>query len=139
MEKELAIAKELLKDEDILTLKGGTGYVLYGDRLSPKIPVSKGSQYLISGAYRDTKVLADISLKRMTEANKLEAYAMQIDPEWKADWNGGKDNYFIGYTNSLYIYRVASLSNTMDIGVVYMSHKTADIICKALNAGEITL
>ena len=87
------------------------------------------------GLTRSTKELAGIASKNMVTRNKLEAYAMQIDPAHRVTDNSCQ--YYI----SPYMGRFIVLSNESyrSLGTVYMSESTAQQICEWLNDGRITL
>lgn len=138
IEKELAEMKLQLANENSLQLQGGNGFLVH--LLStPSIILKSTDLSVIKGIFRQTRELAEISQVRAQAGNILEAYAMQIEPEWREDWSGKGYNYFIGYQHRSNSYRVADAANTKDIGLVYMSNKTAKILCDALNNKEIVL
>lgn len=89
-----------------------------------------------SGATRTTKELAEIASKNMITRNRLEAYAHQIDPEWR-DTGIGTVVYEI-YSIGGY-YKKYPHTNNRTLGAVYMSESTAEQICEWLNDGLISL
>ena len=89
-----------------------------------------------AGMTRATKELAEIASKNMVSRNKLEAYAMQLEPEWRDVFN---ISYFIYYDLINNMYSVGSHNGVRHIGNVYMSKQTAETICQWLNEGRITL
>lgn len=124
-----------LKDSK-LELVGGEGYVLQGGD-KPWARPNAGLAYLQRGAFRATKELAEIADKNMVARNKLEAYAMQIDPEWRENFDGETWNNII--MRSIHGKYDVMQDLNKRLGCVYMSNQTARKLCDALNAGEINL
>jgi len=132
-EDALTKMREELKQNKKLELTT-SAYRIWGDgNITENFNVSN---YTSAGATRATKKLAEIASKNMVTRNRLEAYAMQIDPEWKDVI--GQISYYI-FTDDSQKFDFGSTTYTRQVGCVHMSKETAEIICKALNAGEIEL
>lgn len=108
-----------------------TGYGYNGD----------DKYYLKHGRYRIKEENAELSLQRNKEANLIEALAEQIDPDWKADWGDieQEKSYIYWSHRAKKYYGTCVVSWIKDIGIPYMSPKTAKTICEMLNNGEFTL
>lgn len=117
-----------LKQHNKLELKGGSGYYI-----SSTFGVDSTSlahkETVTRGAFRATKELAKIADKNMVTRNRLEAYVHQIQGD-------GEGRYTMFHNGSAYCIGKLGLKY---LGTVYMKEKTAEILCKALNAGEIEL
>ena len=87
------------------------------------------------GSLRATKELAEIASSRMISANKLEAYASVLEPDYR--WVEGGYSTVSMLSPTVY---VRTTWNTYDfIGVPKMSKTTAEKICELLNNKEISL
>ena len=89
-----------------------------------------------NGAERKTEELAIQASKRMVRANRLEALVTQVDPDYKW-WIEKKDNYYI--SNYKKIWGVYKQDYTCNPCTVYMTQKTAKIICAMLNEKRFVL
>jgi len=136
LETELNEAREQLKNEDVFRLKeydDGYRYIVCGDG---EIDDHGSKKYTIQGRRRATIELAEICRDNSRKRDLLEAYAHQIDPEWR---DGGID------TEAWCIREVGKgrygtyFQYLRILGAVYMRKETAEKICKALNDGVITL
>ena len=132
MEAELQQMKLELEKCDKVKLEGGKYYINgYGHvEKYDATPVD-----IKNGATRATRELAEIASKNMVARNKLEAYAMQLEPEWRDVI--GIPAYYI-YKNKN-IFMVGSFCEHRHIGCVYMSKQAAETLCEWLNDGRITL
>ncbi len=132
-ENALLNMKEELKQSKKLELTANA-YKIWGD--GSFIENFNTSDYTEVGATRATKKLAEIASKNMVIRNKLEAYAMQIDPEWRDEI--GIRSYYI-YINHNNHYDYSYSTHTRSMGTVFMPEEIAIKICGALNNGDITL
>lgn len=96
---------------------------------------------LSNGCYRTTQENALNAAIKRTSANIIEAYAEQIDPEWKENWSewNNKAKYYIVYDNDAKEFEYESILYSEAIGVPYMSENTAVKIVEMLNNGIIKL
>lgn len=93
-----------------------------------------------NGCYRMTSENAEKASIRRVNANIIEAYAEQIEPEWLPDWNNKEqEKCSIAWDFNKQKFKV--VVNYIDgiIGVPIMSLSTAHRIKKMLNAEEIKL
>jgi hypothetical protein len=93
-----------------------------------------------SGGYRQTNYAALSAAIRRTNANIIEAYAEQIEPEWVADWTDLKQekcNIVYDAKDQKFGVQVNYKENL--VGTPIMSLKTAHIIKRMLNEEKITL
>lgn len=134
MESELAKMKVELEQSEKVKLIGGKGY--YIDEINPCYNFNSAGKSVENGLFRATKELAEIASKNMIQRNKLEAYAMQIDPEWRDVGTGRTTAHFIQKGEE---YEVSWDFNVRVLGTVYMSKPTAETLCEWLNDGRIEL
>ena len=124
MEAELENCGEVELKKGHISLNGN-GDIDYSD---------SSKSYVKNGATRATKELAEIASQNMVARNKLEAYAMQLDPEYK---------YIEGeFYSSIYKYKGEyNYDECKDdyIGSPKMSKQTAITLCEWLNDGRISL
>lgn len=98
------------------------------------------NDWLKHARYRDTKEQAEETLLRELQANRIEALARKLEPEWKADWNNIDENkYSIRFDNISHMYEVGTDSRDKWFGIPYMSEQTAETICSMLNDGRYSL
>ena len=119
------------KLEDKLELPSD-GYALNGNGTLTMV-TSYLTLYSKNGAIRETKELAEIASSRMIAANKLEAYASVLEPDYR--W----DNYSY---HSIYINEgkyEGCVYHEEIIGVPKMSKDTVEKLCELLNNKEINL
>ena len=90
------------------------------------------------GRYRIKKDNAERALERNRVANRLEALAEQLEPDWVANWSDkGQNKGYVYYCEGEYTYYSTSFAH--NIGQVYMSVTTAKKIVDMLNNKEIVL
>lgn len=90
--------------------------------------------------YRNTEEQAEQALQREKEANRLEARVLEIEPNWKADWKDtDQGKWSMHYNYSIKKYQKWRNLEIRDIGVIYMSEKTATQILEELNSGRYKL
>ena len=124
IEQVLAYMKKQLVQQNKLELKN-TGYYLNTDG-----SIIEGiHSSAIHGATRLTKELAKTASRNMVARNRLEAHVHEIQGD-------GEGKYII--YNSGNIYSCVYVSQIY-LGAVYMEIETAEILCEALNNGEIEL
>ena len=90
------------------------------------------------GRYRQTQANAERALERNRLANRLEALAEQLDPDWVADWSNRSQPKYTVYLSDG-IHTTSLYYDTQHIGQVYMSRNVAIKICNMLNNKEIEL
>ena len=96
------------------------------------------TDYLCHGRYRTTQENAERALERNRLANRLEALAEQLDPDWVVDWeNGMQEKWYVYYIRGEYKY--SCMGGVQHIGQVYMSKATAAKIVDMLNSKGIEL
>ena len=98
--------------------------------------LNKTLNYRQAGAIRATKELAEIASKRMIQANKLEAYASVLEPDYV--WVEGDRFTSIYYCPKFKEYSTET-TDLISIGVPKMSKPTAEKLCELLNNEEINL
>ncbi len=91
--------------------------------------------YTQAGRRRDTKELAERTVKASKRRDLLEAWRDHLDPEWID--KEGKIVYYIYRSNEDYIMGTHAAIRV--IGTVYGSKETMQMICDALNNKEISL
>lgn len=135
MEAELAEMKAKLENSEKFKLEKGKYFLNGNGTISTPAGIINEHN---NGATRTTKELAEIASKNMVARNKLEAYVMQLEPEWRADWNNySQHKYYIYVFKGVFHYASMILNNL--IGTVFMSKQTAETLCQWLNEGRITL
>ena len=142
MEQELADMKRQLEEQKKKKkrkweMKPASWFINQVEDYVQELP----HEYIASGQKiglkRHTKELAELSAKRMKQANLLEYWAMVIDPEWRDEGVGTKAWYIFHTSGG--IYTVDWHNSARHLGQVYMSEKAAREICEALNDGELVL
>jgi len=134
LEAELETLKK--EHESELELVGGDGYIIFTSSEFNKTDRRDTSNAVQRGAFRATKELAEIADKNMVVRNKLEAFAMQLDPEWRDE---GIPNTAYHMLKGQSSYFTGCVQAVRAVGTVYMSKETAETICEKLNSEEITL
>jgi len=117
LETELNEAREQLKNEDVFRLKeykDGCNYVVFGDG---RIDDYFGKESTKQGRRRATKELAEICRDNSRKRDLLEAYAYQIDPEWR-DGGVGTEAWLVSEVNIGYYNTY--IDSTRILGAVYM-------------------
>ena len=138
MEQELADMKRQLEEQKKCKLEMEPAEWYIGNAgHAGKGTTTKVNETQKFGMKRHTKELAEISAKRMKQANLLEYWAMAIDPDWR-DRGIGTNAWYVWHTNAD-TYQYGSCSSYRSIGQVYMSEKAAREIADALNSGELVL
>ncbi len=127
----LKMKEEFKQSEKLELLHVGRTIYTDGD-----IGISCTAKQRLNGATRATRELAEIASNNMITRNRLEAYCHQLEPEWRD--NIGQKSYYL-YVDESGAYSIGSTVYIRQTGTVHMSHKTAEIICKKLNTGEIEL
>ena len=121
VQKQIDELKAKLQEEDKLELPS-TSYFVYGN---PCIE---------NGGTRNSKELAKIASSRMVSANKLEAYASVLEPDYR--WVDGEKYYFVCKDSEIHY---SDWSKDNYIGLPKMSKTTAEKLCELLNSGEVNL
>ena len=126
---------ELIKADETLELTEGSylftlsGEIKSDDRWWTNVTVQ-------AGATRQTPELAEIASKNTIERNRLEAWVMEREPEWR-------DNRYDQLSYVLLIneqgYHISSNISSRYLGAIYMSKETAEWIVARLNDGRIVL
>ena len=124
-------------DKVVLEYKEGCYLVESGCFISA---LGNGTKYKQHARYRDTEAQAEETLLRELQANRIEALARKLEPDWKANWRcSGQYKYYIAYCVSQNRYCVYYNSITKSFGIPYMSKETPETICDYLNDGRYSL
>ena len=138
-EVKIAEAKAILKQEKEIVLEYS-----YGCSIINTYYVDPGNgrdkEFLENARYRDTREQAERVVQREREVNRLEARALKINPDWKADWgNTRQRKCYIFYNWETYKYEKNTNVVYRFIGVPYMSEETANQLVEELNSGRYKL
>lgn len=137
IEAELAQMKQELEDSKKFKWEYPIGKTFFvGSTEISSDCISTDNTWVNNGRYRMLEANAKYALERNRLANRLEALAEQIEPDYVVP-DIGEYTYFIYlYKNE---YRNTFVKNNRYIGQVYMSKDTAYKVCELLNSGEVVL
>ena len=115
--------------------------VLVGlERANPASMYPVFDEYILAGRYRDTVKQATLAAFRERKANRLEALAMKLEPDWYPNWlDSHQRKFYIIYNFTQKMYEVLELKGVKPIGCVVMSQKTANKVKEYLNNGQYNL
>jgi len=138
MKLEIAKMEAQMKESDKVVLEYKDCQLV----INNEIVFSRGQceANLLFARYRDTKEQAEETILRELQANRIEALAKKLEPDWKADWNNNeqrKCTILFDHVDEDYYHEELTL--VQHIGVPCMSKQTAETICDYLNSGRYSL